>query len=84
MKHAALVATVLVALGAFAPPAQAQIVAQPPSGPLTPPWDKGIQPISRDSYYNAVACGKQGGANPPCVFWYTGLCSSGPSGLPAG
>jgi hypothetical protein len=54
----------------------AQIKAQPPKGPVTPPWDKGIQPISRDSFYNAIACGKQGGANPPCVFWDTGLCKN--------
>jgi hypothetical protein len=62
-----------LAMGA---PALAQITAQPPKGPLTPPWDKGIQPISRDSYYNAIACGKQGGANPACVFWDTGLCKN--------
>jgi hypothetical protein len=76
VTHAALVASVLVALGALALPAEAQIIAQPPGGPLTPPWDKGIQPISRDSYYNAIACGKQGGANPACVFWDTGLCKN--------
>jgi len=56
--------------------ADAQIKAQPPKGPVTPPWDKGIQAISRDSFYNAIACGKQGGANPPCVFWDTGLCKN--------
>ena len=60
----------------FAASAYAQITAQPPRGPLTPPWDKGIQPISRDSYYNAIACGKQGGANPPCVFYDAGLCKN--------
>jgi hypothetical protein len=52
--------------------AQVKAVAKP----ATPPWDKGIQPISRDSYYNAIACGKQGGANPACVFWDTGLCKN--------
>ena len=56
--------------------AHAQIKAQPPKGPVTPPWDKGIQAISRDSFYNAIACGKQGGANPPCVFYDTGLCKN--------
>jgi hypothetical protein len=55
--------------------AHAQIKAQPPK-PATPRWDKGIQPISRDSYYNAIACGKQGGATPACVFWDTGLCKN--------
>src|SRR5262249_56729826 len=42
--------------------AYAQVKALPK--PASPPWDKGIQPISRDSYYSAIACGKQGGANP--------------------
>jgi hypothetical protein len=54
----------------------AQLVAQPPSPPGAPAWDKGIQPISRDSYYNAIECGKKGGANPTCVFWDTGLCKN--------
>jgi hypothetical protein len=53
-----------------------QITAQPPSAPIAPAWDKGIQPISRDSYYNAIECGKKGGANPPCVFYDTGLCKN--------
>jgi hypothetical protein len=53
-----------------------QITAQPPAAPITPAWDKGIQPISRDSYYNAIECGKKGGANPPCVFYDTGLCKN--------
>src|SRR5262249_53222020 len=56
--------------------AYAQIKAQPPKAPIAPPWDKGIQAINRDNYYNAIACGKQGGANPPCVFWDTGLCKN--------
>ena len=72
MKTVALVCGTLFVLALR--PAYAQIKAQPPSGPLTPPWDKGIQPISRDSYYNAIACGKQGGANPACVFWDRGVC----------
>jgi len=54
----------------------AQIVAAPPA-PGVPAWNKGIQPISRESYYNAIECGKKGGANPPCVFWDTGLCKNG-------
>ena len=41
-----------------------------------PPWNKGILPISPESYYNAIECGKQGGADPPCVFWDTGLCKN--------
>lgn len=42
----------------------------------TPPWNKGILPISPESYYNAIECGKQGGQDPPCVFWDTGLCKN--------
>jgi hypothetical protein len=56
-------------------PAFAQIKAQARSAP-TPPWDKGILPISSESYWNAVECGKQGGENPPCVFYDTGLCKN--------
>lgn len=40
----------------------------------TPPWSKGILPISSESYWNAVESGKLGGDNPPCVFFDTGLC----------
>ena len=36
---------------------------------ITPAWDKGIQPISRESYWNAVACGKQGGDRQPWKQW---------------
>jgi hypothetical protein len=47
------------------------------SAPPPPPaWNKGILPISPESYYNAIECGKQGGADPPCVFWDTGLCKN--------
>ena len=55
--------------------AAAQIKAALP-GNITPPWDQGIQPISSASYWNAVECGKQGGANPACVFYDTGLCKN--------
>ncbi len=59
-----------------AAPVGAQIKAQVPSGSMTPAWDKGIQPISRDSYWNAVACGKQGGDRPLCVFSDADLCKN--------
>ncbi|MDR1990757.1 MAG: hypothetical protein LBQ09_11080 [Acidobacteriaceae bacterium] len=42
----------------------------------TPPWDKGILPVNPERYYAAIECGKQGGADPPCVFWDTGLCKN--------
>jgi hypothetical protein len=56
--------------------AGAQIKAQLPKGPMTPAWDKGIQPISRESYWNAVECGKQGGQRPLCVFYDADLCKN--------
>lgn len=42
----------------------------------TPPWYQGILPISSESYYHAIECGKRGGEDPPCVFWDTGLCDN--------
>jgi hypothetical protein len=64
-------------LAAFLSPAAvaAQVTAVARSAP-TPPWNKGILPISPESYYNAIECGKQGGQDPPCVFWDTGLCKN--------
>jgi hypothetical protein len=53
----------------------AQIKAQARSAP-SPAWSKGILPISQESYYNAIECGKQGGEDPPCVFYDTGLCKN--------
>ena len=53
----------------------AQIKAQARSA-ASPAWSKGILPISQESYYNAIECGKQGGEDPPCVFYDTGLCQN--------
>ena len=53
----------------------AQIKAQVRPAPV-PAWSKGILPISAESYYNAIECGKQGGDNPACVFWDTDLCKN--------
>ena len=33
-------------------------------------------PINAESYYHAIECGKQGGDDPPCVFWDTGICKN--------
>lgn len=52
----------------------AQIKAQ--VRPATPAWSKGLQPIGPESYYNAIECGKQGGADPACVFWDTDMCKN--------
>jgi len=68
-----IVLGVLVAAVLVAAPAAAQIKAQLPAG-ITPAWSSGIQPINRDSYWNAVACGKQGGQRPLCVFYDAELC----------
>ncbi len=75
MRTLAIALLGIVCLHAAALRAQA-IKAQLPGGAMTPPWDKGIQPISRDSYWNAVACGKQGGARPACVFYDADLCKN--------
>jgi len=57
----------------LASPVAAQIKAQARTG-ATPPWSKGIAAIGPESYYHAIECGKQGGDDPPCVFWDSGLC----------
>jgi hypothetical protein len=54
----------------------AQMKAQLPAGAMTPAWDQGIQPISRDSYWNAIECGKQKGARPACDFYDADLCKN--------
>ncbi len=66
--------TLLIA-AALAAPAAAQVRAQPRAGAV-PPWNKGIAPIGPESYYHAIECGKQGGGDPPCVFWDSGLCKN--------
>jgi len=68
--------TCLVLVALFPLTAGAQIKARLPQGPMTPAWDKGIQPISRESYWNAVECGKQGGQRPLCVFYDADLCKN--------
>jgi hypothetical protein len=54
---------------------RAQVKAQVRPAP-TPAWTKGILPISPESYYNAIECGKQGGDDPACVFWDTDICKN--------
>jgi hypothetical protein len=62
-------------LGLVAPTAHAQVKGRVPAN-AAPPWSKGIQPISRDSYWSAVSCGKQPGARPACVFYDAELCAN--------
>jgi hypothetical protein len=63
----------VIAVGAK--PAFAQIKAQARPAPA-PVWNRGILPINPERYYNAIECGKQGGDDPPCVFYDTGLCKN--------
>ena len=67
---------VVLACAALWPaPSSAQITAVARPG-ATPIWYKGMIPINAESYYHAIDCGKQGGDDPPCVFWDTGLCKN--------
>ena len=43
---------------------------------ITPAWSKGIQAINQENYWNAVACGKQGGQRPLCLFYEAELCKN--------
>src|SRR5262245_65030994 len=72
-ERAIAILTALALVASHASLAHAQVKARARPAP-TPPWTKGILPISPESYYNAIECGKQGGDDPPCVFWDTGLC----------
>jgi hypothetical protein len=73
-----LPAALLLAMcvGASLPAAQTGPVRATARPNATPPWTKGILPINPESYYHAIECGKQGGQDPACVFWDTGLCKN--------
>ena len=74
--HVSHVVMLSTALAIATPVAtSAQMKAQLQSG-ITPVWDKGIQPIGRDNYWNAMECGKQGGERPACVFYDADLCKN--------
>jgi hypothetical protein len=74
MQIASVVIAAIVGMLMAPAPTQAQVKAQVRQGP--PAWGKGVQPISAESYYNAIECGKQGGDNPACVFWDTDMCKN--------
>ena len=65
--------TVVVAL--IAPAAHGQVKGHLPAT-IAPSWTKGIQPISRESYWHAITCGKQPGPRPACVFYDAELCAN--------
>jgi hypothetical protein len=48
--------------------------AVPPAA--KPAWNKGIQPLTRESYYHAIECGTSGEVQSPCVFYDAGLCKN--------
>ena len=73
MIRTALAAAVVLALAVPAA-GQAPIKATVPAS--KPAWAKGIQPLTRDSYYHAIECGKLGAAQPSCVFYDAGLCKN--------
>ena len=74
--------TLVVALAAvaLAAPLAGPLAAQAPIKGVVPvskpAWTKGIQPLNRDSYYQAIECGKQGAAQPSCVFYDADLCKN--------
>jgi hypothetical protein len=68
-----LVLLACVVLAPAAAHAQVTAVARPGA---TPAWDKGMKAVDAESYYHAIECGKQGGEDPPCVFWDTGICKN--------
>jgi len=72
-RPVSLALAVFIALVAV--PASAQVKAELPAG-ITPPWTSGIQAINQTNYWNAVACGKQGGQRPLCVFYDAVLCTN--------
>ena len=74
MSRILLPVVLALSFGAAFVAAQTQVKAQIAPG-AKPAWEKGILPITPESYYNAIECGKQGG-NPACVFWDTGLCKN--------
>jgi mRNA interferase MazF len=66
-----LAGALLVAVGTAH--AQEPITATLPPA-IAPAWTKGIQAINQENYWNAVACGKQGGRRPLCVFYDAEVC----------
>lgn len=75
IRWSLVVVWLLAGAGTWGPSATAQVRATVRPG-STPLWTKGILPISPESYYHAIECGSQGGEDPPCVFWDTGLCAN--------
>ena len=75
VKTRLILVAAMAALAAGYQAAQGTITAQLPPN-ITPPWTKGIQAINQENYWNAVACGKQGGQRPLCLFYEAELCKN--------
>jgi hypothetical protein len=70
-----IILLIAVCLLAQAPAAQGPIKATlPPT--IKPVWTKGVQAINQENYWNAVACGKQGGQRPLCIFYDAEVCKN--------
>src|SRR4026208_404730 len=69
-------AVVLLAVAGLVRPAAGQAPIKAVVPVSMPAWSKGIQRLTRDSYYHAIECGKQGGAQPSCVFYDAALCKN--------
>ncbi|HEY7290082.1 MAG TPA: hypothetical protein VH583_09620 [Vicinamibacterales bacterium] len=72
-RSACAIAYAAIAVLVTAATAAGQVKAELPPN-ITPPWQNGIQAINRDNYWNAIACGKQGGQRPLCVFYDAVIC----------
>lgn len=68
-------ALVLMPVAAGAQPATGAVKARV-AATIKPAWSRGIQAANRDNYWNAVECGKQGGARPACVFYDADACKN--------
>ncbi len=75
MRTRLIATAATIVLLSWAPIAQESVTAQLPPN-ITPPWTKGIQAINQENYWNAVACGKQGGQRPLCLFYEADLCKN--------
>ena len=75
IRHGSPVLLVALALAGWSTDASGQIRATARSGAV-PAWNQGAQQVTTESYYHAIECGKQGGDDPACLFWDTGLCEN--------
>jgi len=69
-----ILAATLLAVAAPAASQETVNAQLPPN--IAPAWTKGIQPINQENYWNAIACGKQGGQRPLCLFYEAELCKN--------